>query len=294
MDISNLLVFVHNIIYTCMSFNEVIVKGGLGNQLFFLFYAYKLLLCKNKVSLNCINYSLSNRKDRVFVLEHLYPEIKSKFIIEKTIKSYYLLLFSKFFEKVFYKSKLDRLPGDNPISFQYWPNSFIHSGYFQEITNSELDKKSLDLLKRDLNPFLDDFKSKFLAIHIRRGDFLNKKHSMHGLISEYSLFKESKKQISKDTFDGITIFSDSPESVDLNIFKSLHNNVVIDKGGNTIDVFRRMSNHKGLVASNSSFSLWAGILGKIKYFSIPYFWMRNVKSSLIGLEHIPRYKCQII
>ena len=54
-----------------------------------------------------------------------------------------------------------------------------------------------------------------------------------------------------------------------------------------------MSNHKGLVASNSSFSLWAGILGNIKYFSIPYFWMKNVRSSVMGLDNIPRYKCHI-
>ena len=54
-----------------------------------------------------------------------------------------------------------------------------------------------------------------------------------------------------------------------------------------------MANHKGLIASNSSFSLWAGILGEINNFYIPYYWMKNVKSSIIGLEDIPRYKCEI-
>ena len=58
-------------------------------------------------------------------------------------------------------------------------------------------------------------------------------------------------------------------------------------------VFKRMASHKGLIASNSTFSLWAGILGEIKNFSIPYYWMKNVKSSIIGLEDIPRYKCEI-
>ena len=104
---------------------------------------------------------------------------------------------------------------------------------------------------------------------------------------------ETKKQISKIDFEGIRIFSDSPELIDFNVFKNLHKNVKIDEGGDPVDVFKRMSNHKGLIASNSSFSLWAGILGRIKYFSIPYFWMKNVKSSIIGLEHIPRYKCEL-
>ena len=277
-----------------MSFNEVIVRGGLGNQLFCLFYAYRIFLSKKRVSLNLINYTFSKRKDRNFVLDQLYPEITKNFIIEKTKKSYYLFLISKFLEKFFFNySNLEYLPGDNPFSFQYWPDCYIHNGYFQKISNSELDKKSLNLLKKDLYPFLNDHKSEFLAVHFRRGDYLNKKHSNHGLISEYSLLEELKKQISRENFIGIKIFTDSPELIDPNLFKSLHENIVFDKGGTPIDVFKRMSNHKGLIASNSSFSLWAGILGNIKYFSIPFLWMKNVESSRLGLENIPRYECEL-
>ena len=42
-----------------------------------------------------------------------------------------------------------------------------------------------------------------------------------------------------------------------------------------------------------TFSLWAGILGDVEYFSIPYFWMKNQKSSLLGLKHINRYRCNL-
>ena len=52
-----------------------------------------------------------------------------------------------------------------------------------------------------------------------------------------------------------------------------------------------MANHKGLIASNSTFSLWAGLLGEINNFSIPYYWMKDVKSTIIGLENISRYEC---
>ena len=175
----------------------------------------------------------------------------------------------------------------------YNPISKVYLGYFQKITNSDLDQDTLDLFKKQIKPFLRENKSNFLAIHIRRGDYLNKKHEFHGTIAEKYLADESKKQLLKGNFDGIRIFSDTPELIDLNIFKSLHKNLLIDKGGDPIEVFKRMSNHKGLVASNSSFSLWAGILGNIKYFSIPYFWMKNVRSSIIGLDNIPRYKCHI-
>ena len=276
-----------------MSFNEIVFRGGLGNQLFCLFYAYKVLLKNNQVSLNLINYSLPIRSDREFVLGKLFPNITNNFIIETSNKSYLLFLYSKIIETFVIKSKADRMPGDKSFSISYWPNCYIHSGYFQKITNSDLDVSSLNILRNQMFPYLDESKSKFLAIHIRRGDYLDKKHNMHGLIAENYLFEESQKQISKADFDGIKIFSDSPDLIDLSIFKTLHNNILIDEGGDPIDVFKRMSNHKGLIASNSSFSLWAGLLGNIKYFTMPYFWMKNVKSSILGLDNIPRYKCHI-
>ena len=276
-----------------MSFDDVLIKGGLGNQLFCLFYANKLLLQKNKVSLNLVNYSLFKKNNRQFVLDKLSPNINNIFNLKNGYKSYFLFLYSKILENFFIKLEEGRLPGDKSFLKRYWPNCYVHSGYFQKITNSNLDQKSLNLTRDQISPFLNDYKSQFLAIHVRRGDYIIKKHIMHGIISQRYLVEEAKKQISKIDFEGIRIFSDSPELIDFNVFKNLHKNVKIDEGGDPVDVFKRMSNHKGLIASNSSFSLWAGILGRIKYFSIPYFWMKNVKSSIIGLEYIPRYKCEM-
>ena len=75
------------------------------------------------------------------------------------------------------------------------------------------------------------------------------------------------------------------------VFKKLHKNIIFDEGGQTIEVFKRMANHKGLIASNSSFSLWAGLLGDIENFSIPSYWMKNISSSILGLKNIKRYNC---
>lgn len=276
-----------------MSLDDVVIRGGLGNQLFCLFHANKLLLQKNKISLNLSNYSLFKKNQREFILDKLFPNISSIFNIKNSYKSYFLFFYSQIIEKLFIKYDENNLPGDKSFVKFYWPNCYVHSGYFQKITKSNLDQNSLKMTISQISPFLNDYKSQFLAIHIRRGDYLSKKHIMHGIISQTYLAEESKKRISETDFEGIRIFSDSPELIDFKIFKNLHNNVVIDEGGDPVEVFKRMSNHKGLIASNSSFSLWAGILGKIKYFSIPYFWMRNIKSSRIGLDYIPRYKCHI-
>lgn len=276
-----------------MKFNEVIIKGGVGNQLFALFYAYKLLIKYNKVSLNLISYKFLRRSDRQFILSNLYPRLSKIFNINNSIISYFLYFYSIFLEKFIICSDSNMLLGDESISAYYWPNKIFHFGYFQKINDSKLDQEAIKLLQNDLAPFVKKVKYKYLAIHIRRGDYLEKKHSIHGLIKEKDLLIEAKRQLSKTDYEGITIFSDSPELVDVSIFKTLHKNVFIDKGGNPVEVFKRMCNHKGLVASNSTFSLWAGILGKIEYFSIPKYWMKKVKSSLLGLESIPRYECRI-
>ena len=276
-----------------MSHCEVIVRGGLGNQLFCLLHAYRLLLSNNQVSLNLASYSINRREDRRFILEKLSPLLSEEFRLNRAKSAYFLFIYAYLTEKYLIKLNTDRLPGDKSFSLNYLPNRFLHSGYFQKIDKSNLDIKALKLMFKKISPYLRGIKSENLAIHLRRGDYLHKKHIIHGIVSEKDIFEESKKQIKNDHYSGITIFSDSPNLINLDIYKSLHHNVVFDQGGDSFEVFKRMMNHKGLIASNSSFSLWAGILGKIKNFSIPFFWMKNTESSLIGLKHIPRYDCDL-
>ncbi len=272
--------------------NEVIFKGGLGNQLFCLFQSYKISLnSKNKVFLNLTNYPITKNSHRPFNLDILYPKLFEEFEISSSIISKILYFYLRIIEKFFVSNSPDRLPGDKILKINYLPQRFAYSGYFQKITNSELDRKCLALIKKKISPYLLDERCDNLAIHIRRGDYLSAVHSMHGTIDEKFLIKESENQFQKQDFNGITIFSDSPELINLDCFKNLNKNITIDKGGDPVMVFKRMASHKGLIASNSTFSLWAGILGEIKNFSIPYYWMKNIKSSIIGLEDINRYEC---
>ena len=204
-----------------------------------------------------------------------------------------MYLYVKVFEKFFVKKNKNFLPGDNPFFINYFKNRYIHSGYFQKIDQSELDKKTLNLIKKRFYPYIKNEKYNYLAIHIRRGDYLRKKHSMHGIIHEKYFLEEAKKLLSENYYEGIKIFSDSPYLIEKEYFKKLHKNVIFDEGGDSSEVFKRMANHKGLIASNSSFSLWAGILGNIENFSIPFYWMKNKKSDLLGLDEINRFNCKI-
>ena len=274
--------------------HEVIFKGGLGNQLFCLLEAYKILLKNNtNVYLNLTNYSFCQRDDRSFLLESLFPSLFDEFKLSTSLFSKLLFLYSRIFEKIFIKNDSIRLPGDKSFTINYFPNRYLHSGYFQKILDSELERKCIDIIKKDFSQYLNKNKNNNLAIHLRRGDYLYKSHSIHGVIDEKYVFEESKKLFMQNDFSGITIYSDSPKLLDLNIFKELHKNINVDNSEDTIEVFKKMANHKGLIASNSSFSLWAGILGEIKYFAIPYYWMKNTRSSLLGLDYIPRYFCDL-
>lgn len=278
-----------------MSKHEVIFRGGIGNQLFCLFYAYKISRIYNvEVSLNLQNYYINEIKEREFLLQNLCPEFINEFKINNGLFSYLRFIFSLFLEKFLISNKTNRLPGDNPLIIRYWPNRYTHSGYFQKINNTKYNNECLEKIKDKFSNYLSKDKLNYLAIHIRRGDYLSKKHSIHGVVPEEYLVSESKKLLTTTNFDGITIFSDSPNLIDIKVFRSLHHNIIIDKGGNPVKVFKRMSSHKGLIASNSSFSLWAGILGEIKYFSIPSIWMKDVNSSVLGLKNIIRYPCLLV
>ena len=280
-----------------MFWKEILVKGGLGNQLFCLLQAYRLKCSfeDSEVALNITGYSINkSRLDRSFLLNKLYPEISDEFHLVSNKSSIFNFFLAKVFEKFFAKSCKKRIYGDKVFKLRLWFKSYLYSGYFQKIDNTQLDLKALKILKRKLFPFISALeKNNYLAIHLRRGDYLNKKHSIHGIIQEKYLLSEAKRLLKKCYFEGITIFTDSPELVDLLMYKKIHKNIILDSGGEPTEVLKRMANHKGIIASNSTFSLWAGILGNVEYFSIPYFWMKNQKSSLLGLKHINRYKCSI-
>ena len=274
--------------------HEVIFKGGLGNQLFCLLEAYKISLKNNtNVFFNLTNYSFSPRDDRSFLLESLFPSLYDEFKLSTSIFSKLLFFYSRIFERIFIQNDSNRLPGDKSFIINYLPNRYLHSGYFQKVMDSELEKKCIDIIKENFSKNLNKKKNNNLAIHLRRGDYLYSSHSIHGVVDEKYIFEESKKLFMQNDFSGISIYSDSPELLNLRIFEELHKNIIVDNSKDTVEVFKKMANHKGLIASNSTFSLWAGILGEIKYFSIPYYWMKNTRSSLLGLDYIPRYYCEL-
>ena len=145
-----------------MSIHEVIIRGGLGNQIFCLFYAYKIhLKYKTKVAFNLTNYLISNKTNRFFILDSLYPPLQDEFNYKLNFISKFLYIFIRIVDKLFVKS--NTLSSWRYLSLSYWPNRYIHSDIFK-IDGSELDNKCFELIKEKWNLYYSK-KINYLAIH---------------------------------------------------------------------------------------------------------------------------------
>lgn len=280
----------HNIV----SFQaEIIVRGGLGNQLFIIFEAYKLLnRARHPVVLNLSEYHGCNRSDRLFMAGNLLPQVFKDFRLSFDIFARLRFFLAKMGAKfVNSKNSSSRLPGDRPFIYVTVGFRRVYIGYYQYINSSLTDQVTLLRMRSIYSKNILNIYSGRLAVHVRRGDYLLAQHSMHGLVEIKYIIAEIRRALQNDSFEGITLFSDSPELLDISEFNLLSEDVVIDQGGEATEVLNRMASHGGIIASNSSFSLWAGLLGRPRYFSLPQFWMPNIESSRLGLDWVRRYPC---
>jgi hypothetical protein len=114
-----------------------------------------------------------------------------------------------------------------------------------------------------------------VAIHVRRGDYLNYKDSFGLLTDEYYI--ASLQHLSEErNFSDVMIFSDSPELVvDLSKKIDIPTQVISPSELSTSETLVLMSRCAGLVTSNSTFSFWAGILGNDLKVVIPDPWFKS-------------------
>ena len=94
-----------------MNTHEIIVRGGLGNQLFCLLQAFRIKqLRNNSVNMNISYYSkLKVSNKRSFALDKIYPEINRDFNIINLKRSKIKFYAANLIEKLFIKSILDKI-----------------------------------------------------------------------------------------------------------------------------------------------------------------------------------------
>jgi hypothetical protein len=252
--------------------STVRLVGGLGNQLFGLFFGLavsKELSNKLLIDLSLIEFgSNSNRGFALNGLKSIEEEMEIK---ENTTKISTIISRSKLLKRIYWKyisnftQNIKEVDLSNP-NFKFRSNQ-IFQGYFQNWFYidrfSKLSLKfelSLKQPNQNFKETLNDLRRiNPICIHLREGDYLQFPDIYKIIPQKYFDFALNL-ELEKDAQKEIWIFTEQKEL--LQEYKSDFLNKaarIIDKnsGLSELESFLLMANCDTLIATNSTYSLWA-------------------------------------
>ena len=260
------------------------ITGGLGNQLF-IYARLALHARENNLDLK-IDSSIAER-----VLGRPADLFDFRLAEEKrTHLSDYQLL-SVQTERVFWKTKQLRsltrryqdnlLGGENKLSNVQ--NGWKVRGFFQTFTIAErfltqigrepfaLIQESEELQRRTIE--VSGIMS--IAIHMRRGDYLDYKDSF-GVLDDNYYLSALEMMLKKREYDKVFIFSDSPDSViSFQQKLKLDSEIISPSDLKPSETLVLMSRCSAILTSNSTFSFWAAMLARHNDVIYPEPWFRS-------------------
>ena len=292
----------------------VLMNGGIGNQLFQLAFAYHIQGTFNsKTKIDLSHYQTRNLKNKTHrnfgvssviigidqvqeysesdlrVLEDFTIDLNKKFrffrirFYTSWFKIIGFVLTKKvlpIYEDAFVRATwLTRIPIDQ-LFIGYWQNKIYVKNFLNSISNTEFGRDSTSSFNT-----LSDFQNvNAVAIHVRRGDYMNDlaTRHFHGLL-EIEYYLDAIRFVSNSNPDSqFFIFSDDV-SWCRNAFKDIPNIFLADDVFNfedTLDEILIMSKMPVSIISNSSFSWWSVIFNKKKsLICSPNKWFKNEKAN---------------
>lgn len=241
---------------------KIILMGGLGNQLFQ--YAFGILIReRNKIDVY-FSDSLVDGKSvlgstpRTFSLDGLIE----KHSLVRTSKAY--LLISRFWSVIFRNHFLREGQSDLDFSNKVSNRASLILGYFQNWAIVEevwpILRNKMLASSRFSSVLTNDGQSKYLAVHIRLGDYRTlDSAALHHGVTDISYYLEAIERLSQITnFEEIRLISDEPElafSSFMSYYKGLIPVVDASKTDEVADLVT-IANARGVVMSNSTFSWW--------------------------------------
>lgn len=252
-------------------FKVITFKGGLGNQIFqYLFYIHLKNKTKNKIFGYYNNNWLKghNGLEIQKIFDISLP--KSNFLID------FFVLIVRFFNKY---SDLEISSSDENMSYNsiYFDGWWHNKCYFFDIDiNIEFRPFDLSPKNQIILDHIDNSNS--ISIHIRRGDYLTGTNvHKYGNICTLSYYRNAIKLMNNEYKNPIFfIFSDDVCWARDN-FKSDNFVFISDNIGNNsfVDLFL-MTQCKGNIIANSTFSYWGAYFNKNNGFVIyPKKWFNS-------------------
>jgi hypothetical protein len=231
------------------------LKGGLGNQLFQVAAAFAYSKKhKTELYLDASEWHGSQGKNAL--------EYKDTIFKNFTFDDGYPRSIFLYNEPRFNYDEITRPECDQPC--------MKLEGYFQSLKYFEDYKdefiEMLNLPDPHYYPDPDD-----VGVHIRRGDYLIH-HHIHN-ICDHDYFVRALEEFPNKK--NINIFTDAKDTTRDQVFH-LGNDARIIDGGNELIDFTLLSRHTNIIASNSSFSWWASLIGTPKKkIIVPKIWFKN-------------------
>lgn len=274
----------------------VVIKGGMGNQMFQ--YAFgKSLSKKNNIKIIYdTNYYLKNKTRK---LELLNLNINEKEIENKKIFNNENI--NNFIKKITLRKIIKEENNLNFKKIEYEKNT-IYDGYwqsekyFKEIRNEIIKKFSLNknnqkILNEKINCYKIQ-KNQTISIHIRRGDYLSNNSALeiHGLMQLGYYYESINKIINLKNYKdpNIIVFSDDIIWCKENI-KLKYKTVFIEPShqNSSIDL-HLMSKCRDNIIANSTYSWWGAWLNESNHKVIvaPKKWFNS--SIIINNDIYPK------
>ena len=247
----------------------VILKGGLGNQLFQVGFGFYLQKYYNYTcTFACSSYFLDfKRNPEIF---QIIPDLNRASLV------------TDLFSLPYVSRRLVRLPliNSHVLSDYIDPSSGdfgVASGYFQDY---KYTKNVVPYLKNWINSETNLANKKFISVHVRRTDFLKSeilRAEYNWLLKHYYL--DAIELASKSTGIGcVGVVSDDPIGAISDLYSVLSPKLEIKlfnaSGGSAAKDFSTLANSKFMISSNSTFSWWAARV-RTEQFSLPSVWLER-------------------
>jgi|GEM_PF-1390419 len=273
----------------------VTVRGGFGNQLFQYAFAWALKQrTQSEVALNTWHYRLPDT--RALELDRLQIELplsaERRPVRMDSAPARWLLrrfpdragkLLSVHRESAMARYRAEYLADPRRFYHGYWQSPRYFDEYRDELRRQFEFKQPFDV-RAALRRVRPDW-GEFLAVHIRRGDYLRPAGvELHG-VTPLDYFRESLVRLRSELNEMNTVYAtDDPKWLrEESGLLDTESVLAADFLNGPLEEFVLMRESRGLVATNSTFSWWAAYLGDPEMTIVPRYWFRGVLTTDLGI-----------